>query len=343
MSRYLEYISLNYKYDEVHVIRERPQKRGPICIVGPEECFKKYLTEEYRGGSYVFFRGRCALGQIWPNMSITFLMISFPGYLYMTFILPRYLHPELSGSDPQLGLDSTFFSTSQCVLALLIIVSFLLASFSNPGICPRNEGVPKELEMHLDARALPESRFVRINGITLKQKFCNTCLIYRPPRSKHCSICDNCVLRFDHHCTWLGNCVGLHNYRYFVCLIYSATIFTLQAIYASICVFGQIYSGGDGDDSFVEIGCALNICYCLVLMVATLLLSLYHTVISLQNLTTNEHVKNVYRENPFDFGSFLNWMHIYCAPERVLPEGEDVIEVSFYPFGSYSSGSFDEH
>ena len=51
--------------------------------------------------------------------------------------------------------------------------------------------------------------------LLLLPQVCATCLVERPPRSKHDPSLGACVRRFDHFCPFLNNAVGEDNYPYF--------------------------------------------------------------------------------------------------------------------------------
>ena len=55
-----------------------------------------------------------------------------------------------------------------------------------------------------------------MRGYKFKIKFCSTCFIFRPPGISHCKKCNVCVEKFDHHCPWIGNCIGKNNYKFFL-------------------------------------------------------------------------------------------------------------------------------
>lgn len=87
-----------------------------------------------------------------------------------------------------------------------MIVSLILVSTRDPGIVPRNM---KPISDQVSTSFRTRSLRISIDGVEVKLKYCRVCMIYRPPRTCHCLVCDNCVERFDHHCPWIGQCVGL--------------------------------------------------------------------------------------------------------------------------------------
>ena len=63
---------------------------------------------------------------------------------------------------------------------------------------------------------------------------CPDCLVIRTPRSRHCNTCNMCVERFDHHCPWINNCVGVHNHTYFILFLFFLVSTIISVLVCSI-------------------------------------------------------------------------------------------------------------
>ena len=50
----------------------------------------------------------------------------------------------------------------------------------------------------------------------VKLKRCFQCYVVRPPRGHHCSFCKGCVMKMDHHCPWVNNCIGQFTQKFFI-------------------------------------------------------------------------------------------------------------------------------
>ena len=81
--------------------------------------------------------------------------------------------------------------------------------------------------------------FKSITFLDLLQKFnptelCPDCRIIRTSRSRHCAICNVCVERFDHHCPWINNCVGVRNHGAFLVYLLSTAVLCLASMILSV-------------------------------------------------------------------------------------------------------------
>ncbi|KAI9343417.1 DHHC palmitoyltransferase-domain-containing protein [Zopfochytrium polystomum] len=74
------------------------------------------------------------------------------------------------------------------------------------------------------------------------RRFCHKCSRFKPDRSHHCSTCRTCVLKMDHHCPWINNCVGHRNYKFFYLFLLYTLLYCLFIFFTMLRQFLQAMS-----------------------------------------------------------------------------------------------------
>lgn len=142
-----------------------------------------------------------------PIFQIIYLLLSVGGYLVYVFygfpFIPNpYVHPI-----------HMYFGS---VVYFVALTTFILACINPPGAVTK-----KNLTQTL--------AFFKYDNVMYSPNDCHTCKIQKPARSKHCKICGFCVIKQDHHCIWINQCVGYANYKYFLAFILSHSLICLYA------------------------------------------------------------------------------------------------------------------
>ena len=239
-------------------------------------------------------------GSKFHHMIYSFFLVSIP-YLGMVIIL-IYTKNIISITFP-------IIFTS--ILYITEIVAGILGGCTDPGILPRQGD-----DFYYNTNR-PLLKTI-VNGHVITLTFCYSCSSFRPPRTSHCSLCDNCVERFDHHCLWLGTCIGKRNYKYFYLLIFCLNISsTYQIIYSIYYIIFQIKKFKNKENYSLLLllglsGVALVDLLFLVFFIGKLFY--LHTYLVFKSLTFYEYIKKKFnkvpRVNPFQKKFLGTWERI---------------------------------
>lgn len=184
------------------------------------------------------------------------LTIVFLYYMYMdTFLSPLFIKENrlpvasnvytsaIWGASSLYSVKSTWYLLTLLVLFVLFVLSFMKVLFTSPGVVPTNwqqkrgEMIMKEYcdekiansQKGMFSSLLANRKMSAINFFDeeftrfLAEKdyrYCIVCRHFKPERAHHCRQTGACVLKMDHYCNWLSNCIGFRNYKYFLVFIF---------------------------------------------------------------------------------------------------------------------------
>jgi hypothetical protein len=121
-------------------------------------------------------------------------------------------------------------------------------------------------------------------NLIVERRYCTACNLEQPLRAKHCKDCKYCVALHDHHCPWLGICIGERNRRSFYWYLIAQTA---ELWWAGVRVL-SLMEAATGVTEWFEVN-IVRLALLLVVSFFTLMLScllMFHTYLACSNRTT---------------------------------------------------------
>lgn len=254
---------------------------------------------QYFSGNNVFCcAGRLVAGPVRPGFWCTFVLLLVPMVLFAA-AFPYPMFVMLPGVS--IGVTLVFVWGAAATILLLFATGY-----SDPGIIPRAPSSRKGSR---------PNRTVRVRGVDVLCKFCVTCNIVRPPRASHCNECGNCVSHFDHHCPWMGTCIGERNHKFFLSFLLMCE---LLALYAALAVAGALVSTAfyelpDGPRTLLLGAGMATLGFCFFQLFPVIGLLGFHCCVVGSNKLTHERIRKTHDAGAaFSRGCWLNCLGTLC-------------------------------
>eukprot|EP01083_Nonionella_stella_P030335 83183_1 len=170
---------------------------------------------------FVINKGMRALGPVLAAAATC--LISLVVYEYFVEILPYLMNVKYEDSP----LTPYIITCVGVFLLANVVFNHQSCIWTSPGYGPLSIALYPKGTQDIPSKYYKYDPELKCSDVV---RYCNECNCYKPWRAHHCSICKRCVLKMDHHCPWMWNCVGYHNYRYFFMFLFYLWIGTLYYV-----------------------------------------------------------------------------------------------------------------